>query len=875
MRVTLSDPLVMVEGWTGDLDKAGEYTLRIHKTPDELRLEKEELKRLGLDHDDPVTGRKAKHINQYHNYARTCISHAPGRTDVAYFLPGLWPRIKQMLDEKGERYEIVDKRNPAIRPPLDYTAFQGVEFRETQDMAVALISQLDCGIIETTTGYGKCHHGDTPILMYDGSIKKARDIQIGDMLMGDDSTPRHVLSLTKGRGPMYRYKPLRGDSYIFNGSHMLSLVNCSSRAMRVGGKTYGKGDILDISIEDYLNLSQTKKHVLKGYRSSGIEFSQHAQQPLDPYFVGVYLGDGTECCGELTTPDYEILDYCRVYGEQLGWQVDVIHDNKCTGLKFKTRDQRHRRTKAPIIKIREACGILKGTKGKRIIDVYKFGTREQRLKLLAGLIDTDGYLVNDSMYEITTKWDAMAEDILFVARSVGLYAHDTYGPKKCTNTGAVGWYHRIDISGEIYNIPVKVARKKASIRKHGTDSLHVGFRLESLPEDEYYGFAVDGNHRYLLGDFTVTHNSFIISLLCKAYPTLNIVVATSSTRVVSTLYEYLCKTIPGQVGMLGAGRDTTSGKRVVCTTLKSLGNIPPEKVQLVFVDECHVVGDNLAGADLMKFKWARRFGFSASPVRNDGSARVMEALLGPTILKMTYQEAADAGMVTPMKYLMLPCNACPQVALKRGIGDFALRRWSYWRNKSRNGVIRSFVMDLKKRYDGQILIVVSTMEHAIALHLMLPWFVVAHGENFNKEKLEAAFPAEKYPSLNLEQYKLNTKQMERMQGAFAKGTLRYVIATKSWKQGVNFEHLAVVVRADGDVSDIECIQIPGRASRLDNEKEWAYLVDILDLFSPWATQRANARIEEYENQQWKQINYMEMMNGIGRTATTHDDQPAG
>lgn len=524
MRVTLSDPLVMVEGWTGDLDKAGEYTLRIHKTPDELRLEKEELKRLGLDHDDPVTGRKAKHINQYHNYARTCISHAPGRTDVAYFLPGLWPRIKQMLDGKGERYEIVDKRNPAIRPPLDYTAFNGVTFRETQDMAVALISQLDCGIIETTTGYGK---------------------------------------------------------------------------------------------------------------------------------------------------------------------------------------------------------------------------------------------------------------------------------------------------------------------------------------------------------------SMLISLLCKAYPTLNIVVATSSTRVVSTLYEYLCKTIPGQVGMLGAGRDTTSGKRVVCTTLKSLGNIPPEKVQLVFVDECHAVGDNLAGADLMKFKWARRFGFSASPVRNDGSARVMEALLGPTILKMTYQEAADAGMVTPMKYLMLPCNACPQVALKRGIGDFALRRWSYWRNKSRNGVIRSFVMDLKKRYDGQILIMVSTMEHAIALHLMLPWFVVAHGENFNKEKLETAFPAEKYPSLNLEQYKLNTKQMERMQGAFAKGTLRYVIATKSWKQGVNFEHLAVIVRADGDVSDIECIQIPGRASRLDNEKEWAYLVDILDLFSPWATQRANARIEEYENQQWKQINYMEMMNGIGRTATTHDDQPAG
>ena len=524
MRVTLSDPMVMVEGWTGDLDKAGEYTLRVRKTPEELRLEKEELKKLGLDHDDPVTGRKAKHISKFHFYDRTCISHDALKPGVAYFLPGLWPRVRGMLEEKGVQYELVDRRNPAIRPPLDYTAFQGVEFRETQDMAVALISQLDCGIIETTTGYGK---------------------------------------------------------------------------------------------------------------------------------------------------------------------------------------------------------------------------------------------------------------------------------------------------------------------------------------------------------------SFLLSLLCKAYPTLNIVVTTSSTQVVSTLYKYLCQTIPGQVGVLYGGKDTTSGKRVVCTTLKSLGNMPPEKVRLVFVDECHAVGDNLAGEELMKFKWARRFGFSASPVRNDGTARVMEALLGPTILKMTYQEAADAGMVTPMKYLMLPCSKCPQVAQKKGLGDNTLRKWSYWRNNARNGVIRDFVYDLKRRYDGQILIMVSTMEHAIALHMMLPWFMVAHAENLRSENLRAAFPEDKYPNLDIGQYKLSSGQLERMKAAFAKGTLRYVIATKSWKQGVNFEHLAVIVRADGDVSDIECIQIPGRASRLDDDKEWAYLVDILDMFSPWASQRANARMAEYENQQWKKIDYMEMMNGIGRTATPDNVEPAG
>lgn len=54
------------------------------------------------------------------------------------------------------------------------------------------------GILEVPCGRGKCLGKDTPILMYDGTIKMVQDIQIGDVLMGDDSTPRNVLSLARG-----------------------------------------------------------------------------------------------------------------------------------------------------------------------------------------------------------------------------------------------------------------------------------------------------------------------------------------------------------------------------------------------------------------------------------------------------------------------------------------------------------------------------------------------------------------------------------------------------------------------------------------------------------------------------------------------------
>ena len=57
------------------------------------------------------------------------------------------------------------------------------------------------------SGGGKCLAPDTPVLMYDGTVKQAKDVQIGDQLMGPDSTPRNVLQLGSGRSTMYKVIP--------------------------------------------------------------------------------------------------------------------------------------------------------------------------------------------------------------------------------------------------------------------------------------------------------------------------------------------------------------------------------------------------------------------------------------------------------------------------------------------------------------------------------------------------------------------------------------------------------------------------------------------------------------------------------------------
>lgn len=369
---------------------------------------------------------------------------------------------------------------------------------------------------------------------------------------------------------------------------------------------------------------------------------------------------------------------------------------------------------------------------------------------------------------------------------------------------------------------------------------------------------------------TAFGKSFLISLLCQMYPTLNIVCTTGSTSVVHTLYEYLCKTCPGEVGLKCAGTDTTNGKRIVCTTLKSLPNINAERVHLLLVDECHALGDNDASRACMEFKFARRFGFSASPKRSDGTGLVMESVVGPVILKMSYQEAVDAGSVTPMKYYMIPVH---QGADYQTDNDVVFKRSSYWRNYYRNNAIKNLVYEIKRVYDGQILIMVNTLEHAIRLHMLLPWFkVVYYGATKSEmDGMRSKFSKREFPNLDLTKYRCTKKELEIARCALAKGTLRYVISTKVLKQGVNLTHLAVLFRADGDVSEVDGIQIPGRLARLDEGKEYAYLIDCMDTFNDRAMRRSKSRQKQYQDQKWTEITKEELLNDLSRISKADSD----
>jgi hypothetical protein len=77
-------------------------------------------------------------------------------------------------------------------------------------------------MLDGPSGVGKCLDPLTPVLLYNGEIVVAKEIVVGDRLMGDDATPRTVLEITSGKDQMYKIKYNRGE-YVVNSSHILSL----------------------------------------------------------------------------------------------------------------------------------------------------------------------------------------------------------------------------------------------------------------------------------------------------------------------------------------------------------------------------------------------------------------------------------------------------------------------------------------------------------------------------------------------------------------------------------------------------------------------------------------------------------------------------
>lgn len=354
-------------------------------------------------------------------------------------------------------------------------------------------------------GTGKCFAKGTRVRMYDGTIKLVEDIVKGNMLMGSDSKPRKVLSTTTGVEQMYRIKQKNGDDYVVNESHILSLKGC--------GKW--KGQVTNITVKDYLKKTKTWKKCNNGYKV-GVEYRER-EIIVDPYYLGVWLGDGSSNGTDVTANEPEIISYLYEYATSIGQSVTPEDDGKrfriVDNLKSKSNRLLNQMIELDIISS-YTISIRAGE--KHIPTDYLINSREVRLELLAGLIDSDGhYAKKDVGYEIVQKNFRLAYDIVVLARSLGFRVSIKDKVATLKSRDYTCPVKRITIYGDIDKIPVKVAHKKAKARQINKNPLVHGIEVIKESVDKYYGFTIDGDRLFLLEDFTVVHNTMLMNLAMK------------------------------------------------------------------------------------------------------------------------------------------------------------------------------------------------------------------------------------------------------------------------------------------------------------------------------------------------------------------------
>jgi len=447
------------------------------------------------------------------NICNGCITVTSATiADVERKAPGPGTKVSGPLKKPREITAFVDEHvigQDAAKREIAIAVYEHYRRREVDKSKNGVI-MLDGEAVEIEKsnilllGPSGCHRKGQLILMWDGTLQKVEKIRKGDRLMGPDSTPRLVQELHSGVQSMFQVTPVKGEPWVVNQGHILTLIRTSRKSH---GQYRKVAELVDVSVEDWLSWSKTQKAAHKLLRV-GVTFRANTQAlPLEPYFLGVLLGDGAiTSTPRVTTVDPEILAELFRQAERYGLKVVLCKQKaKCPSYNIcGTKGGKPKEN--PITGKLRSLGLAGKSCGFKFIpQIYRTASEDDRLQLLAGLLDTDGHLGCNG-FDFISKARLLAEGVAFIARSLGLAAYLRLS-KKRSQRGTEGTYYRVSISGDTDRIPTRIPRKVATRRKQTKSVLHTGFTVAALPPEKFYGFSVNRDHRYLLGDFTVTHNS--------------------------------------------------------------------------------------------------------------------------------------------------------------------------------------------------------------------------------------------------------------------------------------------------------------------------------------------------------------------------------
>ena len=182
---------------------------------------------------------------------------------------------------------------------------------------------------------------------------------------------------------------------------------------------------------------------------------------IDPYFLGLWLGDGDSVRQTITTADDEIVDYLKEYAKKLDLTVKVYlgkHGKRCPRY---TISSNVKNNNVMLDKLKSLDLI----ENKHIPEVYLKNSIQKRRELLAGLLDSDGSKESNQTYSFgqLLKRESLIDEIATLAKELGFCTRKEYRDTYCTNTKdgkKLCKSIRLRMIGDFSKIPLKIKRKK-------------------------------------------------------------------------------------------------------------------------------------------------------------------------------------------------------------------------------------------------------------------------------------------------------------------------------------------------------------------------------------------------------------------------------
>ena len=238
-----------------------------------------------------------------------------------------------------------------------------------------------------------------------------------------------------------------------------------------------------------------------------VQHFEPREVPIDPYYIGLWLGDGSSRNTDITTIELDIYNFLCNYADEMGWNT-----NKKANIQRKTKVNSHELDVVATIsttgKNRDGDTLfskmknlnLNGKDCKHIPEIYLKNSIEVRSRVLAGIIDTDGCTDGSkSRYEIVQKNKRLSDDIVQLAKSLGWYTTSREVEKSCIYKGEKrsGLYQRMYLRpGKLaVEIPVLLERKKLKQTTCGPKIDEKGH-----PIDKQYSLKWNDNLDNLLRD---------------------------------------------------------------------------------------------------------------------------------------------------------------------------------------------------------------------------------------------------------------------------------------------------------------------------------------------------------------------------------------